>query len=101
MCGRSVNGNREISRPTGWLRPCRPASGRRGAVADDERAREVRLRHSSEETDEQGRAIGGGAGGAKGGDQGERGSAKHTPDADPGSCDPGAGPRTASGQAKE
>ena len=37
-----------------------------------------------------------GAGGAKGGDQGECGPAKHAPDADPGSRDPGAGPRTAS-----
>src|SRR3982074_2527072 len=39
---------------------------------------------------------GGGGDGAKGGDQGKRGSAKHAPDADPGSRDPGAGPRTAS-----
>src|SRR5882757_4516 len=39
---------------------------------------------------------GGGGDGAKGGDQGKRGSAKHAPDADPGSRDPGAGPCTAS-----
>src|ERR1019366_7477950 len=38
----------------------------------------------------------GGGDGAKGGDQGKRGSAKHAPDADPGSRAPGAGPRTAS-----
>jgi transposase len=38
MCGRSLNGNRDISRPTGGRQlPNRPASGRRGAVADDER----------------------------------------------------------------
>ena len=48
------------------------ASGRRGAVADDARTREVRLRHSSDEAGEQSRATGRGAGGAKGGDQGER-----------------------------
>ena len=56
--------------------PTWSASGRRGAVADDARAREVGLRHSSCEADEQGGAIrcgairGGasrsGAGGAKG-----------------------------------
>src|SRR3979490_2599796 len=40
--------------------------------------------------------AGGGGDGAKGGDQGKRGSAKHAPDADPGSRDPGAGPCTAS-----
>src|SRR5271167_3938575 len=62
---------------------------------------EVRLRHSSNEADEQSRATGGGAGGAKAGDQGERGTAKHTPDTGPGTCDPGAGPRTASRKAEE
>ena len=45
--------------------------------------------------------TGGGAGGAKAGDQGERGAAKHTPDAVPGTCDPGAEPRTASRKAEE
>src|SRR5215475_10178555 len=53
------------------------------------------------EADEQSRATGGGAGGAKAGDQGKRGAAKHTPDTEPGRCDPGAGPRTASRKAKE
>jgi hypothetical protein len=38
---------------------------------------------------------------AKAGDQGERGSAKHAPGAEPGSRDPGAGPRTASRKAEE
>ena len=38
MYGRSLTGNREISRPTGGRKLSnRPASGRRGAVADDER----------------------------------------------------------------
>ena len=35
------------------------------------------------------------------GNQGERGSAKHAPDSEPGSRDPGAGPRTESRKAKE
>src|SRR5712672_411925 len=54
------------------------------------------LRPDSCEVAEQNRFSGGGGDGAKGGDQGKRGSAKHAPDADPGSRDPGAGPRTAS-----
>jgi hypothetical protein len=37
MCGRSLHGNREVSRVTAALAH-RPASGRRGAVADDARA---------------------------------------------------------------
>src|SRR5271166_3904902 len=47
----SLHGNREISglatRPLGWS-----ASGRRGAIADDERVGEVRLRRSSGEVGE-------------------------------------------------
>ena len=54
----------------------------------------------SDEADEQSRWPGGGIGGAKAGDQGERGSAKHAPDLEPGSRDPGAGPHTES-QKKE
>ena len=61
----------------------RSASGRRGAVADDARTREVGLRHSSCEAGEQSGAIRCGAGGAKGGDRGECGSAKHAPDLEP------------------
>jgi hypothetical protein len=51
-------------RPMAQL-PARSASGRRGAVADDVRAWEVRLRHSSYEADEQRGATRRGAGGAK------------------------------------
>src|SRR5208282_2805587 len=72
----------------------RSASGRRGAVADDERAREVRPRHSSCEADEQGGAIRCGAGGAKDGDRGKRESAKHVPGTGPGKRVTGAGTRT-------
>jgi hypothetical protein len=66
------------------LPPRRSVSGRRGAVADDERTREVTLRHSSCEADEQNGAIRHGAGGAKGGDQGERETGRHAPDSEPG-----------------
>jgi hypothetical protein len=45
--------------------------------------------------------TGRGAGGAKGGGRGERGPAKHAPDAEPGACDPGAGPRTARRKVRE
>src|SRR5437667_8982836 len=82
-------GTWELSCLTTGHVPTWSASGRRGVVADDARAREVGLRHSSCEADEQGGAIrcgaicGGancrGAGGAKGGDQGECGPAKHAP----------------------
>src|SRR5215203_5925443 len=99
MYGRSLTGNREISRPTGGRKlSSRPALGRRGAVADDERPREVRPCHSSCEADEQGRATGGGA---KGGDRGDRGTAKHVPGAEPGKRVPGAGSRTDSRKAQE
>ena len=100
MCGRSLDGNREISRLAGGLSPRRSASGRRGAVADDARTREVRLRHSSREADEQSGAIGRGAGGAKGGGRGEREPAKHAPGAEPGERVTGAGPRTDKSQGK-
>jgi hypothetical protein len=60
---------RSRDRPFGNCR--RSASGRRGAVADDARSREVRLCHSSWEADEQSGPDRSGAGGAKGGGQGE------------------------------
>src|ERR1700682_4720894 len=92
MCGRSLLGNRETPRLTTGHLPDWSASGRRGAVADDERTRGVRLRHSSWEADEQGGAIRCGAGGAKGGGPGKCGPAKHAP---------GAGTHTANCKAKE
>src|SRR6266481_10087258 len=86
-------GTWELSCLTTGHVPTWSASGRRGVVADDARAREVALRHSSCEADEQSGAIrcgairGGanrrGAGGAKGGDQGECGPATHAPDSAP------------------
>src|ERR1700688_4941231 len=81
--------------------PRRSVSGRRGAVAGDERTREVTLRHSSCEADEQSRATGGGAGGAKGGDRGKRGTGRHAPDAEPGRRVTRSGPRTESSKGKE
>src|SRR5262245_42067945 len=97
MCGSSLPGNREIPRLTSlWY-----ASGRRGAVADDGRTREVRLCHSSCEAGEQGRATGCGVGGAKGRDQGEGGTAKHAPGTGPGKRVPGAGPHSESRKGKE
>src|SRR6476619_3838386 len=101
MCGRSLLGNRETPRLTTGHLPDWSASGRRGAVADDERTWGVRLRHSSWEADEQGGAIRCGAGGAKGGGQGKCGPAKHGPGAEPGNRVTGAGAHTASSKAKE
>src|SRR5882757_3836589 len=100
MYGRSLCGNREISRLTS-RRVDWSASGRRGAIADDERTREVRLRHSSDEACEQGRETGCGAGGAKGGDQGEHGSISHAPGTEPGKRATGTGTCTASCKAAE
>src|ERR1019366_1165470 len=101
MCGRSLRGNRETPRLTTGHLPDWSASGRRGAVADDERTRGVRLRHSSWEADEQSRATGCGVGGAKGGGRGECESAKHGPGTVPGNRVTGAEAHTASCKAKE
>src|SRR5262249_55921104 len=79
-----------------WCRVRWSAWGRRGAVADDARTREVGPRHSSWEAGEQSGAIRRGVGGAKGGGQGECGPAKHVPDAEPGKRVTGAGTHTAS-----
>ena len=84
---------RSRDRPFGRRR--RSASGRRGAVADDARSREVRLCHSSWEADEQSGPDRSGAGGAKGGGQGECEPAKHAPDSEPGKRVPRAGAHTA------
>ena len=96
--GKDRVGTWEVSRLAERYRSLRSAAGRRGAEAADERTREVTSRCSSYEPGEQGGEVRGGAGGAKGGNQGECGPAKHTPDAGPGACDPGAGPHTASRQ---
>src|SRR5580658_2467660 len=71
------------------------ALGRRGAEANDARTWEVRLRHSSEEADEQSRATGRGAGGARSGNRGECRPAKHVPGTEPGKRATGAGTHTA------
>src|SRR3954468_20161987 len=99
MCRSSLSGNREIPRLANGSVSLWPASGRRGAVADDARTWEVRLRHSSWEADEQSRATGRGAGGAKGGGQGECEPAQHAPGAGPGKRVTGAGAHTASRKA--
>src|SRR5260221_9034306 len=85
---------RSRDRPFGNRR--RSASGRRGAVADDARSREVRLCHISWEADEQSGLDRRGAGGAKGGGQGECEPAKHAPDSEPGKRVTRAGAHTAS-----
>src|SRR2546422_1134191 len=96
---------------SGVCRVRRSAWGRGGAVAGDERTREVGPRHSSEEAGEQsgtaacGAICGGanrsGAGGAKGRDQGECEPAKHVPDAVLGKRVTGAGAHTESCKGKE
>src|SRR5215467_14666568 len=90
---------RSRDRPFGNCR--RSASGRRGAVADDARSREVRLCHSSWEADEQSGPDRSGAGGAKGGGQGECEPAKHGPGPEPGNRVTGAGAHTESREGKE
>ncbi len=72
--GRKLGGKRALKLQQVWVTAvcCRwPASERRGAVTDDVRTREVRLRRSSGEADEHSRATGRGVGGAKGGGQGK------------------------------
>src|SRR6202795_2318789 len=98
---KECTGSWEIPRLTSGNVTPWPASGRRGAEADDARTREVGLRNRSCEAGEQGGAICCGVGGAKGGDRGECRSAKHTPGAGPGKCVTGAGTHTASCKAKE
>src|SRR5262249_6799964 len=101
MCRSSLDGNREIPSLASCGALLWPASGRRGAVADDERTWEVRLRNSSWEADEQSRATGCGVGGAKCGGRGECEPAKHAPGAEPGKRVTGAGTHTASREGKE
>src|SRR5258708_12210139 len=101
MCRSALDGNGEIPRLASCGALLWAASGRGGAVADDERTWEVRLRNSSWEADEQSRATGCGVGGAKCGGRGECEPAKHAPGAGPGKCVTGAGAHTASRKAME
>src|SRR5205809_7804234 len=64
------------------------------AVADDERGKEVRLADSTGEAGEQSGTSRGGAGGGKQWDQEECETAKHGPNAEPGSRVTGAGSHT-------
>ncbi len=82
MSIRSIRGNREISPLT--ICQCRrwPAPGRRGVIAGDVRRGEVGLAHSSGEAGEQPERSG--VSGAKERGQGERGTATHAPDTEPG-----------------
>src|SRR6266496_373163 len=73
------DGTWDISRLTSHMSTCWPASGRRGAVADDARTREVGRGHSSWEAGERSGAICGGGGGAKGRGQGECEPDRHVP----------------------
>src|SRR5918912_1976107 len=77
------------------------ASGRRGAEADDARAREVRPRHSSCEALEQRRFVVCGGGGAKDEGRGEHGPGQHAPDTEPDPRVTGTGPCTANRKAQE
>ena len=72
----------------------RAASGRPEAVADDERGKEVNSPIvPAKPANKAGRSRGG-AGGGKQWDQEECGTAKHGPNAEPGSCVTGAGSHT-------
>ena len=77
------------------------AAGRLRPQSADARPREVRPVHSTREAAEQTRATGRGGRGGKGRGRGNRGAAKHGPDAEPGRRVTGAGPRTRSGEAEQ
>ncbi len=81
MSIRSLRGNR---RSPLTICQCRrwPAPGRRGVIAGDVRRGEVGLAHSSGEAGEQPERSG--VSGAKERGQGERGTATHAPDTEPG-----------------
>ncbi len=79
-------GSSEVSGLTATALPLWPASGRRGAVADD-----ARIAHCWGERSGAGSS---GAGGAKGRDQGECGPAKHVPATEPAKRVTAAGPHT-------
>src|ERR1700681_1288733 len=84
MHGSSLHGNREISSLTaGGCMRRRPASGRRGAEADDVRTGEVTLTGSTDEVDEQDGVARCGVDGGKRWDREECGHARHGPDSAP------------------
>src|SRR3954462_4105728 len=93
MYGHFVRGNRDLF-VTALRGSSRAASGRPEAVADDGRGKEVRLADSTGEAGEQNGTSRGGAGGGKQWDQEDWETAKHGPDADPGSRVTGAGSDT-------
>src|ERR1700749_2658870 len=101
MCGSFLGGNREIPRLPNRGKAAWPASGRRGAVADDARTLEVRLCHSSGEVGEQGRAIGCGNGRARGRGAGGGVPANHVPGTELGKRVPSARTHTTSSKAQE
>ena len=84
MHGNSLHGTRELSSLTtgGGMRR-RPASGRRGAEADDVRTGEVTLTGSTDEVGEQNGLACGGVDGGKRWDREECGTAQHGPDSAP------------------
>src|ERR1700676_1485761 len=84
MHGSSLHGNREISSLTaGGCTRRRPASGRRGAEADDVRTGEVTFTGSTDEVGAQNGLARGGVDGGKRWDREECGTAKHSPDSVP------------------
>src|SRR3954464_3947603 len=97
MYAHLLRGNRDIF-VTALGGSSRAASGRPEAVADDERDEEVRLADSTCEAGEQSGTSRGGVGGGKQRDKEECGTAKHGPNAEPGSRVTGAGTHTRSCQ---
>src|SRR5882757_4081016 len=93
MYAHLLRGNRDIF-VTALGGSSRAASGRPEAVADDERGEEVRLADNTCEAGEQSGTPRCGAGGGKQRDREKCGTAKHGPNAEPGSRVTGAGPHT-------
>src|SRR5947208_1577347 len=93
MYAHLLRGNRDIF-VTALGGSSRAASGRPEAVADDERGEEVRLADNTCEAGEQSGPPRCGAGEGKQRDREKCGSAKHGPNAEPGSRVTGAGPHT-------
>lgn len=77
MYGRSLRGNREISRLTAGVGVPAARIGKARGEANDAAWRSQDPAISSDEACGQGRTTGGGMGGAKGGDRGEHGTVAH------------------------